>query len=138
MPHTDTFTYDLDSVDETLLTISYIRHRINDKDPQLPIFVDAEIKAALHIEGYNIKRTAAYCLETIAADEVLVQKVIKNLQFSTDGAKVAAELRANAKLLREQADNEASNNEATFDIAEWIINDFSYRERVYNEAIRIV
>lgn len=136
MPHAATFTYDLDSTDSTLLNISYIRNRIRDIDPSYPIFVDAEIKAFLVIEQFNIKRTSALALETIAADEVLVQKVIKLLQFSTDGSKVAAELRANAKLLRDQADAEALTDGATFDIAEWVVDDFSYRQRVINQGLR--
>lgn len=136
MPHAATFTYDLDSIDSTLLNISYIRNRIRDIDATIPIFVDAEIKAFLVMEGFNIKRTSALALETIAANEVMVQKVIKILQLSTDGAKVAAELRANAKLLRDQADNEALAEGATFDIAEWVVDDFSYRQRILNEGIR--
>lgn len=136
MPHSETFTYDLDSVDSTLLNISYVRLRITDTDSTNPIFVDAEIKAALVVESYNLKRTAAYLLETIAANEVLVQKVIKILQLSTDGAKVAAELRANAKLLRDQANSENAADDATFDIAEWIVNDFNYREHIIHDAMR--
>lgn len=138
MPHASTFTYDLDSADSTLLNISYVRLRITDVDASFPIFVDAEIKAAFVVENYNIKRTSAYLLEIIAASEVLVQKVIKILQLSTDGSKVAAELRANAKALRDQADNEASSDAATFDIAEWVVDEFSYRERLVNQAVRAI
>ena len=136
MPHAATFTYDLDSAESLILNISYIRNRIRDIDASYPIFVDAEIKSFLVMEQYNIKRTAALALETIAADEVLVQKVIKLLQFSTDGAKVAAELRANAKLLRDQAAEEVSADGATFEIAEWIVDDFSYRQRLLNQGLR--
>ena len=136
MPHLTTFTYDLASNDDTLLKISYVRHRINDKDANNPIFYDAEVEVALILEGYDLRRAAAYCLETIAASEVLVQKVIKILQLTTDGAKVAAELRANAALLRQQADNNTSQDDATFDIAEWVIDDFSARQRYINEGLR--
>lgn len=136
MPHLTTFTYDLASPDDTLLKISYVRHRIHDKDPNFPIFYDAEVEAALILEGFDLRRAAAYCLETIAASEVMIQKVIKILQFSTDGAKVAAELRANAAMLRQQAANDTLQNEATFDIAEWIVDDFSARQRIINEGLR--
>jgi len=136
MPHSATFTYDLDSADSTLLNISYIRNRIRDIDASFPIFVDAEVKAFLVMEGFNLKRTAALALETIAADEVQVQKVIKILQLSTDGAKVAAELRANARLLRDQADNEALTEGATFGIAEWVVDDFSYRDILISQGLR--
>lgn len=136
MAHADTFTYDLDSADSTILAISAIRWRISDKDATFPIFVDAEIKLALQEEGFNLKRAAAFCLEAIASNEALTQKVIKILQFSTDGAKVAAELRANAKLLRDQAENDAAVDGASFAIAETVYNDFTYRQRVLNEWLR--
>jgi hypothetical protein len=135
MPLPQTFTYDI----TTPTAIGLVRLRINDKYAENIIFYDEEIAAALVLEDNNIKRASAFCLETIAADEVLVQKVIKTLQLTTDGAKVAAELRANAKLLRDQADREAATPEedATFDIAEWNVNPFSVGEILFNAYERL-
>jgi len=128
-----TFTYDLTT------DIGRIRWRIGDKYANEPIFYDEEIQVALDLEGDNVKRAAAQCLETIAADQVLTLKVIKLLQMSTDGAKVAAELRANAKLLRDQAlaDETQPQEDATFDIAEQVVDIFSLREKLRKEYQRI-
>lgn len=63
------------------------------------------------IEGYlalsrGPYRAAASVLDAMATSEVLLAKVIKTQDVSTDGAKVAAELRAQAQALRVRADEE--------------------------------
>lgn len=63
------------------------------------------------IQGYlNLSRgpyrAAAAVLDAMATSEVLLAKVIKSQDLSTDGAKVAAELRAQAAALRARADEE--------------------------------
>lgn len=113
-----------------------VRLLINDKYSADPIFQDEEINAFLTAEGASVKRGAALALETIARDEVYVQKVIKTLQLSTDGAKTSAEMRAHAKLLREQADNEIIDTEAAFEIAEFALSPFGTRERIEKQAMR--
>lgn len=128
-----TFTYDIEAA--TLTNLTLVRLRINDKYSATPIFFDEEINAFLAFEGDNVLKAAAMALETIAADQVLVLKVIKMLQLSTDGAKVAAELRAQAKQLRDQADD--GSTDATFDIAEWVNDPFSYDELIIKQADRI-
>jgi len=125
-----TFTYDVST------PIGEVRLLINDKYEAEPIFFDEEITTFLRLEGNSSYKAAAKCLETIAADEVLVQKVIKLLSLSTDGAKVAAELRANAKALRDQA-NDDPYGEGEIDIAEWIVDDFTRRKRIFNEFDRL-
>lgn len=77
-----------------------VRLRINDKDAL--IFADAEIDFFVSEEG-GWRRGAALALETIASNEALVQKVITTQDLTTDGAKLAAEFRAQAKDLRAQA-----------------------------------
>lgn len=130
MPQPSTFTYD------TTTTIGIVRLLTNDKYEDQIIFYDEEYTAFLLLEGNDARKAAAKALETIAADEVLVQKVIKLLALSTDGAKVAAELRANAATLRKQAEDDPTGD-GEIDIAEWIVDDFSARQRLFNEAIRI-
>jgi hypothetical protein len=71
-----------------------------DEDDRL--FTDDEIQAFLDLEG-GVRRASAQALDTIATSEVLVSKVIKTQDLTTDGAKVAAELRARAADLRRQA-----------------------------------
>jgi hypothetical protein len=128
---TASFTY---TEDYTPLNI--VRLLTNDKYEDTPIFYDHEINFFLALESNDTRKAAAKALETIAADEVLVQKVIKLLSLSTDGAKVAAELRANAKALRDQA-NEDTSGDGLFDIAEWVVDDATARQRLVNEALRV-
>lgn len=65
------------------------------------VFTDAQIDQFLTLEGGRLKLAAARALSVIATNEALVSKVIKDGDLSTDGAKLAAELRAQAKELRD-------------------------------------
>lgn len=65
------------------------------------VFTDAQITAFLQLEGHAVKLAAARALSVIATNEALVSKVIKDGDLSTDGAKLAAELRAQARELRD-------------------------------------
>ena len=96
-----------------------------------PCFDDDEIDAFLTMGG-SVLLAAAMALETIASNEVLVLKVIKLLDLTTDGAKVSDALLKRAQVLRAQA---ASEDEA-FDIAEMVLNQFSFEQHVWNEALR--
>lgn len=71
-----------------------------------PVFSDPEIETFLALEGDAVKLAAALALLTIAGDEALTSKVIRTQDLSTDGAKLAAELRAQAKEFRDQAADE--------------------------------
>lgn len=66
------------------------------------VFTDDEINAFLRLEGGVVKLAAAQAIDTIADNEALVSKVIKDGQLSTDGAKVADSLRKRAAALRTQ------------------------------------
>ena len=66
-----------------------------------------------------------------------MQKVLKLGDLSTDGAKLSDALRARAADLREQAlDAEAAEDGGAFEVVEMVQNQFGYRERMYNEALR--
>ena len=68
----------------------------------------------------TVKRAAADALDAIAISEVLVSKVIKTQDLTTDGAKVATALHAQAVGLRAQADAEDATDEGGFfDVAEF-------------------
>lgn len=56
-----------------------------------------------NVRSWSIRRAAASALDAIATSETLVSKAIRTQDLSTDGAKVGAELRAQAKALRDQA-----------------------------------
>lgn len=85
-----------------------VRLLCNDVDTAAAVFTDDEIAAFLVLGGGTglglVLRAAATALETIASNEVMVSKVLKTQDLSTDGSKVSAELRARATDLRAQAD----------------------------------
>ncbi len=81
-----------------------VRLLIADIDPTRRVFTDGDVLGFLAIEGGSVKRAAAAALDTIGTSELLVSKVIRTQDLQTDGAKVAAELRARAAALRGQAD----------------------------------
>lgn len=100
------------------------------------ILTDAQVEAFLSLEGANVFRAAALALETIATDQVLVLKVIRTLDVQTDGAKVAAELRARAKDLRSRADDDAASLDDDFAVAEFADPVFGYRDRLNRQILR--
>lgn len=73
------------------------------------LFSDDQIDALLSLYGGNVKRAAAQAKDIIASDTVMLLKVIRTDDLQVDGAKVAAELRAQAKALRDQADAAAQD-----------------------------
>lgn len=99
--------------------IGMIRLLITDVDETAPLFEDAQLTALLTMEG-GVKRAAAAALETIARSEALVSKKIRTQDLSTDGPAVAAELRASAKALREQAQKD--DDDLTTGDAAWAIS----------------
>ena len=73
------------------------------------------------VPSWSVRRAAASALDAIATSETLVSKVIRTQDLSTDGAKVGAELRAQAKALRDQAqiDEDASYDDDSFAVLEF-------------------
>ena len=114
--------------------IGKVRLMVPDNKVASYIFEDDEITAMLALEGDDVRCAAALCLETMASDEAYVQKVIRILDLSTNGAATAAMLMARAARLREQA--AALDVTGLFDYAEMVTNDFSMRERLDAEALR--
>lgn len=122
------FTYD------TATNTGKVRLLIFDTNAAAYVFEDAEIVVLLGLEGGRVKRGAALALETMASNEVYTQKAIRLLDLSTDGPKVAAELRARADALRTQdqadaLDEGAAAGDAGFEIAEWPLGPASTRDR---------
>lgn len=114
-----------------------VRLLIADTDVTNAVFEDEELDALLALESSNVLRTAAMALETIASSQVQVLKVIRLMDLTTDGASVSRELRARAVALRARADElEAAEDDGAFDVAEMTVNHFSWRDQVYNQALR--
>lgn len=74
-------------------------------DPEY-IFSDAQIQAFVSLYSSNVKRAAAQAKLVLATSETLINKVIRTTDYTTDGAKLGAELRAQAKALQEEADRD--------------------------------
>jgi hypothetical protein len=53
-----------------------------------------------------VKRAAAQAKLVLATSEALINKVIRTADYTTDGAKLGAELRAQAKELQAEADKD--------------------------------
>jgi hypothetical protein len=70
------------------------------------IFDDHQIQAFLVLYLNSVKRAAAQAKLVLATSETLISKVIRTDDLQTDGAKLGAELRAQAKDLRDQASEE--------------------------------
>ncbi len=129
-----TFTYDVGTLSGNL---ARVRLLIRDTDSDNAIFQDEEIDVFLSLEGDNLKRAAAMAYEVIAGNEAYIQKVQTVLNTSTDGAKLADALRAQAALWRKQAaDEEATADGGAFDWAEMVVNGSSYLERIGAQALR--
>lgn len=95
-----------------------VRLLIADTDDTELVLTDPMVESFLSMAGQNVKRAAAQALLAIAASESLKSKVIHTQDVQTDGAKLGAELRAQAKDLRAQADAEdvTTEDEAFFEI----------------------
>lgn len=125
------FTYDLSS------GAGQIRLLIMDTNSGSYVFEDDELAVFYALERSNVRRAAALALETMASNEAFVLKVIQLLDLKTDGAKTADALMKRAAALRKQADaDEMAEEGGAFDIAEWVVDDFSARERLEKEWLR--
>lgn len=117
--------------------VGKVRLLVPDRVSADAVFQDDEIEAFLDLEGGVVRRAAALALETIASDNAMTLKVIRLLELTTDGAKTSDALLKRAEKLRSQADlADQAEEGAAFDIAEMVPNDFAWRERVWNEALR--
>lgn len=70
------------------------------------IFDDHQMQAFATLYSNNVKRAAAQAKLVLATSEALIAKVIRTTDYTTDGAKLGAELRAQAKQLIEEADKD--------------------------------
>ena len=70
------------------------------------IFDDHQIQALLSLYSDNVKRAAAQAKLVLATSEALINIVIRTADYNTDGAKLGAELREQAKALQQEADKD--------------------------------
>lgn len=74
--------------------------------PATYLFSDPQVQALLVLYSNNVKRAAAQAKLVLATSEALINKVIKTYDYQTDGAKLGAELRAQAAELKAEADRD--------------------------------
>lgn len=129
----DTWTY---SGDPSASAKDAVRFLIADTDVDNQLLRDAEITWALAEHDQNVRRAAADCLDVVATDQAMVAKVMKVLDITTDGAKLAEALRKQATALRAQADATEQADDAGFEVAEMVVDSFTFRERLDKEALR--
>ncbi|MEV6036029.1 hypothetical protein AB0L65_33080 [Nonomuraea sp. NPDC052116] len=98
--------------------VGKVRLLIPDTDEANLLLTDEQVTAFLALEG-SVKLAAAQALDTIASSEAMVSKVIRTQDVSTDGAKVAAELRARAAELRRQVDEGVGDDSVGFDVVDF-------------------
>lgn len=94
------------AVGQVRLLIPDVEQLDDPRDPEATpayLFNDAQIQAFLVLYSNNVKRAAAQAKLVLATSEALINKVIKTYDFTTDGAKLGAELRAQAKMLQDEA-----------------------------------
>lgn len=108
--------------------VGQVRLLITDvnESPTEQLFTDPQLQAFLTMAADSVNRAAAKALRTIAASELLVSKVIKTQDVSTDGAKVSAELRALAAELQAEADAAEADDSEFFEFVPF--GDTSYNE----------
>lgn len=91
------------------LLIPDVEQLTNPADPQAAgeyLFNDAQVQAFASMYSNNIKRAAAQAKLVLATSEALINKVIRTTDYTTDGAKLGAELREQAKMLQAEADKD--------------------------------
>lgn len=148
------FTYDFGSNP----AISNVRLLIADTQPgpsPFPLFNDAEIMQALYLESaqnlyvsgmatqggqnavvpvqiYSYYRAAALLLDALAANNSLLSSIQKLLDVELAPGKAAQELRATAAEYRK-----TEANAGHWAIAELVHDQFSARERVWKQLLRL-
>jgi hypothetical protein len=98
------WTYDEDGGSDRDL----FRLLTGDIDGSAPLWSDAEVAAFLALETrLGVRGAAALALERLATDKARMAVRLDRLGVSDDLTKVASEIRASAKVLRDQANEEA-------------------------------
>lgn len=124
-----TATYDLTT------EVGHVRLLIPDRDLTVPVFQDEELQVFLDLEG-DVRRAAAMALETIAADDAKTLRITTVLGLSVNGVAASQAVMARAKALREQAAEAEAREEALFDWAEIVVDEFTAAERLEAEILR--
>lgn len=107
-----------------------------DTDTTNPIFQDEEHTAFLDLNAGNVRLAAAQAIDTTAANEAFVQKMIKMLDLMTNGPQTAMALRAAAEELRRQVYEGSGDFSGMFDIAEQVYDNWTLDEHFVKSWMR--
>ncbi len=124
------FTYD------TTTDRGKVRLLLGDTDSANAIFDDAETDAFLSMGDDEVLLAAAHGADAIGSSEKIILKVITIMDIKSDGATLAREWRMQAKEWRSIHAEGVGEDGDDFDIAEMVIDPFSFRERILNQALR--
>jgi len=99
--------------------VGQVRLLIDDADAN--VFSDLELATFLNLNSGSVLKAAAQALLMIAGSEARLSKKITSQDLQTDGPAVAAELRAQAKQLRAQADQDEADTTGAgvFEVVEY-------------------
>ncbi len=147
------FTYDFSAAP----TLSRVRLLVADTDAANPVFSDDEVNNALFLESsqglfvsgqaasmgngvanppipqvYSVYRAAALLLDAIAANKSRLAAISQILDVKLGHDAAAQALRDTAKQYRE-----TEANAGHFAIAEMVVDQFSTRERVWKQLLRL-
>jgi hypothetical protein len=102
---------------------------------QHTLISDTDLTTFLTLEGDD-RLAAADALDSIADQRAIVEGSIRLGDYQIDGSRVADSLRKHAASLREQVSTGVGADGANWAVAELVVDDFSYRQRLINEALR--
>lgn len=139
------FTYDFNTDPE----LSQVRMLIADTDPANVIFSDDEVWQALNMENsqnlmhlgtgygvavplvYSVWRAAALLLDTLASNTSRLAGALMVLDIKLQTGEAAIQLRSTAKEYRDR-----EMNSGAFAVVEMVNDDFSWRNRIWNQMLR--
>lgn len=125
------FTYD------TTTDRGRVRLLLGDTDSDNALFDDDAMDAFLSLGNDEVLLAAAFGADGIASSEKIILKVITIMDLKTDGATLAREWRMQAAAWRAVHAEGVGEEGDDFDIAEMVVDPFSARERIRNQALRV-
>ena len=123
------FTYDLAT------SIGRVRLLADDRVLATSALTDEELQAMLDLNDGRERLAAAQALDAKAANRAWLQRITAE-GVATDGAAVAEALRAAAAELRRQEGAGTDDPDPGFDIAEMVVDPFTWRQAIRNRSLR--
>jgi hypothetical protein len=123
---TGVITFDAAPADGEIITIDYSH----------TMLADGFYERALLRHEDNVKLAAADAVGAVARDQALLLKVVRLLDFTSDGSTLSRELRQHETALRKQAMDEDAMGADGMAIVEMVPNAFAWRERVHAQRLR--